>query len=160
MRARFVTNWGNASKICASIWQDTAKHNRGELESPVVLLNSEYQLLNYIIDEQLKRIVEQANVTEQEQDRGRQGRSVNMTCQKCILSRTKPTDKASESIKSTSNSENAFNAMSLAALWHVINLFRIPDVDLLEQIYDRATVRLASNDAESATITFDTGVST
>jgi len=34
----------------------------------------------------------------------------------------------------------------------------IPDVDLLEQIYDSATVRLAPNDAESATITFDTGV--
>jgi len=28
----------------------------------------------------------------------------------------------------------------------------------LEQIYDSATVRLAPNDAESATITFDTGV--
>jgi len=32
------------------------------------------------------------------------------------------------------------------------------NVDLLEQIYDSATVRLAPNDAESATITFDTGV--
>jgi len=40
----------------------------------------------------------------------------------------------------------------------VINLFHIPDVDLLEQIYDGTTVRLAPNDAESATITFDTSV--
>jgi len=48
--------------------------------------------------------------------------------------------------------------MSKAALWHVMNMFHIPDVDLLEQIYDSATVRLASNDAESATIMFDTGV--
>jgi len=40
-----------------------------------------------------------------------------------------------------------------------MNMFHIiPDVDLLEQIYDSATVRLAANDAESATITFDTGV--
>jgi len=53
---------------------------------------------------------------------------------------------------------NAFNAMSQAALWHVMNIFHIPDVDLMEQIYDIATVRLALNDAESATITFDTGV--
>ena len=53
---------------------------------------------------------------------------------------------------------NAFNAMSQAALWHVMNIFHIPDVDLLQQIYDSATVRLAPNDAESATITFDTGV--
>ena len=53
---------------------------------------------------------------------------------------------------------NTFNAMSQAALWHLINMFHIPDVDLLEQIYDSATVRLAPNDAESATITFDTDV--
>jgi len=37
-------------------------------------------------------------------------------------------------------------------------MFDIPDVDLLEQIYDSATVRLAPNEAESATISFDTGV--
>ena len=39
-----------------------------------------------------------------------------------------------------------------------MNMFHIPDVDLLEHIYDSATVHLASNNAESATITFDTGV--
>jgi len=48
--------------------------------------------------------------------------------------------------------------MSQAALWHVMNMFHIPDIDLLEQIHDSATVRLAPHDAESATITFDTGV--
>ena len=37
-------------------------------------------------------------------------------------------------------------------------MFRIPDVDLLEHIYDNATVPLAPNDTESATITFDTSV--
>ena len=37
-------------------------------------------------------------------------------------------------------------------------MFHIPDVDLLEQIYVSTTVRLAPNDAESATITFNTGV--
>ena len=39
-----------------------------------------------------------------------------------------------------------------------MNMFHIPHVDLLEQNYDSITVRLAPNDAESATITFDTGV--
>jgi len=33
---------------------------------------------------------------------------------------------------------NAFNAMSQAALWHVLNMFHIPDVDLLEQIFSTA----------------------
>ena len=36
----------------------------------VVLLNSGYQLLNYINNEQLKRIVEQANVSEPGQGKG------------------------------------------------------------------------------------------
>ena len=48
--------------------------------------------------------------------------------------------------------------MSQATLWQVTRMFKIPDVDLLEQIYEGATVRLAPNDEESATITFNTGV--
>ena len=51
---------------------------------------------------------------------------------------------------------NALKAMSEAALWHMMTMFHIPDVELLEQIYDSATVRLAPNDAESATIISDT----
>jgi len=39
--------------------------------------------------------------------------------------------------------KNAFNAMSQAALWQVMRMFEFPDVDLLEQIYEDATVRLA-----------------
>ena len=31
--------------------------------------------------------------------------------------------------------KNAFNAMFQAALWQVMRMFKIPDVDLLEQIY-------------------------
>jgi len=48
----------------------------------VVLLNSGYQLLNYIINERLKRIVEQTNVLESGQGGGRQDRSVNINMQK------------------------------------------------------------------------------
>jgi len=47
--------------------------------------------------------------------------------------------------------KNVFNAMFQAALWQV--MFEIPDVDLLEQICAGATVRLAPNNEESATIT-------
>ena len=38
-------------------------------------------------------------------------------------------------------------------------MLTIPDVDLLEQIYESATVKLAPNEEESTTITFNTGVS-
>jgi len=48
--------------------------------------------------------------------------------------------------------------MSQAALWRVMRMFKIPDVDLLEHIYEGATVSLAPSDEENATITFNTGV--
>jgi len=54
--------------------------------------------------------------------------------------------------------KNAFNAMSQTALWRIMRMFEFSDVDLLEQMYKGITVRLAPNDEESATITFNTGV--
>ena len=39
-----------------------------------------------------------------------------------------------------------------------MRMFKISDVDLLEQIYEGATVRLAPNGEKSAKLTFDTGV--
>jgi len=39
-----------------------------------------------------------------------------------------------------------------------MNMFHVPDIESLDKIYVSTTVRLAQNDAESATITFDTGV--
>jgi len=57
--------------------------NKTSDQRPVVLLNSGYQLLlYYIINERLKRIVEQTNVLEPGQGGGRQGRSVNIKMRK------------------------------------------------------------------------------
>jgi hypothetical protein len=53
---------------------------------------------------------------------------------------------------------NAFNSINQAALWKLMRRMGVPDVDLLESIYAKTTVRVAPNDHESATITFDTGV--
>ena len=70
---------------------------------PEVLLDSVYQLLNYIINEQLTRIVEQANVLETGWMQA--GLKCKYYMKKCTLSRFKPTDKESEAIESTSTSE-------------------------------------------------------
>ncbi len=50
---------------------------------------------------------------------------------------------------------NAFNAMSQAALWAVMRAYGIPDVDLLMSLYEHSTVRMAPNDPQCATITFE-----
>jgi len=123
-----------------------------------VLLNSGYRVLNYIINERLKRIVEQTNVLEPGQGGGRQGRSVNINMQKMHFVTHEAHRQGKRVYRVDIDFRNAFNAMSQAAVWHVMNMLHIPDVDLLEQTYDSATVRLAPNDAESATITFATGV--
>jgi len=47
--------------------------NKMSVQRPVVLLNSGYQLLNYIINKRLKKIMEQTNVLEPGQGGGRQG---------------------------------------------------------------------------------------
>jgi len=127
--------------------------NKTTDQRPVVLLNSGYQLLNYIINERLKRIVEQTNVLSG-QGGGRQGRSVNINMRKIYFVAHEAHRQAKRVYRVDIDFRNAFNVISQAALWHMMNMFYIPDVDLLEQIYDSATV----HDAESATITFDTGV--
>jgi len=47
-------------------------------QRPAVLLNSVYQLLNYVMDERLKTIVEPANILGPGQGGARQGRCVGM----------------------------------------------------------------------------------
>jgi len=102
--------------------------------------------------------VEQTNVLEPGQGGGRQGRSVNINMPKMHFVTHEAHIQGKRVYRVDIDFRDAFNAMSQAALWHVMNMFHIPDNDLLEQVYDNATVRQAPNDAESATITFYTGI--
>jgi len=127
-------------------------------QRPVVLLNSVYRLLNYVINERLKKIVEPANILEPGQGGGRQGHGVGINRPKVHLIQQEARRQGKQVYQVDIDINNAFNAMSQASLWQVMRMFAIPDVDLLEQIHEGATVRLAPNDEESATITFNTGV--
>ena len=95
---------------------------------------------------------------EPEQGEGRQGRSVNGNMQKLYFITHEANRQNKRVYRVDIDFRNTFNAMSQDALWSVMRLFQISDVNLLEQIYDDASVRLAPNDEESATITFNTGV--
>jgi len=48
--------------------------------------------------------------------------------------------------------------MSQPALWAMMRMLHIPDVDFLEELYEFSTVRLAPNGEREATIRFQTGV--
>ena len=81
----------------------------------VVLLNSGYQPLNYII-ERLKRIVEQANLFEPGQIGGRQGRTVNINLQKMHFVMHEAHRQGKRVYRVVIDFRNAFNAMMQAAL--------------------------------------------
>jgi len=86
--------------------------NKTSDQRPVVLLNTGYQLLNYIINERLKRIVEQTNVLEPGQGGGRQGRSVNIKMQKNAFCHARSPQTRKTSLSSDIDFRNAYNTMS------------------------------------------------
>jgi len=86
--------------------------NKTSNQRPVVLLNSGYQLLNYIINERLKRIVEQTNVLEPGQGGGRQGRSVNINMQKMHFVTHEAHRQGKEVYRVDIDFRNALNAIS------------------------------------------------
>jgi hypothetical protein len=48
--------------------------------------------------------------------------------------------------------------MSQASLWAILEVYNIPDMDLLKSLYEHTTVRLPHSDMGSAKIMFNTGV--
>jgi len=73
--------------------------------------------------------MEQTNVLEPGQGGGRQGRSVNINMQKMHFVTYEAHRQAKRVYRVDIDFKNAFNAMSQAALWHVMNMFHIPNVE-------------------------------
>ena len=125
---------------------------------PVVLLNSTNQLIAHVINSRLRNIVERAGILEAGQGGYRQGRSTDVNMRK-IESITKEAQRSKKRFLRTDiDFRNAYNALSQPALWAILRKYGVPDVDFLETLYEHTTVRLAPNDVQSATVTFDTGV--
>ncbi len=133
--------------------------DRAENYRPVVLLNSLFQLVSYIIQERLVRIVEGSNILDPGQGgfRARLGCDINMHKLDFITRETQ---------KKTSNAfvridvdfENVFNSVTHENLFAVLWAFEIPDIDLLEAIYSVSTVSLTQERDKWGGVTFDTGV--
>ena len=75
-----------------------------------------YQLLNYVIDERLKKIVEPANILEPGQGEGRQGRCVSINMQKVHFIQQEAQRQGKKVYQVDIDFKNAFNAMSYAEL--------------------------------------------
>ena len=145
--------------LVALLHKDGGSTVRAENYRPVVLLNSLFQLVSYIIQERLVRIVEGSNILEPGQGgfRARRGCDINMHKLDFITR---------EAQKKTSNAfvridvdfENTFNSVPHENLFAVLRAFEIPDIDLLESVYAVATVSLDQERGKRGGVTFDTGV--
>jgi len=112
--------------------------NKTSDQRQVVLLNRVYQLLNYVINERLEKIVKPDYILEPGQGGGRQGRCVGINMQKVHFIQQESQRQGKSMYRVDIEFKNGFNAMSQAALWQVMKMFKIPDVDLLQQIYEGA----------------------
>ena len=75
-----------------------------------------YQLMNYVINERLEKIVEPANILEPGQGEGRQGRCAGVNMQKVDFIQQETRRQGKRVYRLDIDFKNAFNAMSQAAL--------------------------------------------
>ena len=125
---------------------------------PIVLLNTCMQLVYHVINCRLTEITEKENLIAPGQAGGRQGRGVDVNQAKMDWLTQEAHRLQQRFFRIDIDFKNAFNSMSQSALWAIMRAYNIPDVDLLEAIYKKTSVRMHPNDESCATITFDTGV--
>jgi len=94
--------------------------NKPSDERPVVLSNSVYQLLNYVINEQLEKIVEPPNILQPEQGRDGQGRCIGINMQKVHFIQQEVRRQGKRVYRVEIDFKDAFNAISQEALWHLM----------------------------------------
>lgn len=140
-RARVIT----VEKMNGTIrllYKGGATDDRPQELRPVVLLNCSKQLVMHILNVRLRNIVKkQASWNRVNQEGDRQGRStdINLTMLEWIHGKRVH--------RVDVDFTNAFVTMSQAALWKVMNqvmrAYGIPDVDVLDSLYEHLTVRIA-----------------
>ena len=85
-----------------------------------------YQLLNYVINELLKKNVEPANISEPGQRKGRHGHCVSIIMQKVPFIQQEARRQGKRVYRVDIDLKNALNAMFQAAFWQMMRIFRIP----------------------------------
>ena len=125
---------------------------------PIVLLNVSMQLVYHVINSRLTEITEKENLIVPGQNGGRRERGVDLNQTKLDWITREAKRLQQRFLRIDIDFKNAFNSMSQSALWAIMRAYNIPDVDLLESIYSKTTVRMHPNDDECASISFDTGV--
>ena len=96
---------------------------------PVVLLNCTNQLIMHVINARLRDIVEQADILEPGQAGEGKDRGTDLNLRKLVWTMQETQKQDRTVVRVDVDFGNAFNAMSQAALWAVMEKLNNPDVD-------------------------------
>ena len=123
---------------------------------PIALLNSVYQLINIILADRLQSMAEKHLVFESSQFGFRWHRGVANSAQKqqWLLKAAK---QGNTIIRIDLDYTNAFNAAGHSCLWSILEKFGVPDISLLQSIYESSTMRVSVDAQDTADIFMDTG---
>ena len=137
-------------------------HKKGDQESlrnyrPIALLTSTYQLINIILADRLQALAEKHRLLESSQFgfRWLTGVSNSVQKQNWLLKLASTGD--GTLIRIDLDYRNAFNSAGHACLWAVLEKFGVPDIQLLKDFYDQASMRICAGAETSAGIFMDTG---
>jgi hypothetical protein len=98
------------------------------------------QLLAYIINERLMELVEHERILTEVQGGFHQDKNMDINdCKLYSLTREVQRFKG-RFLRVDIDFKSAFNSMSQASLWSILEAYRIPDVDLLKSLYEHTTL--------------------
>jgi hypothetical protein len=124
---------------------------------PVALLNTVYQLANLVIESRLKVLTERHCVQQSSQFGFRHMRGVSLSAQKQQWLFKQARKNGGLLIRIDLDCTNAFNSAGHGNLWKILESFGVPDIDLIQDLYEHSSMVLSIDGKLSASISMDTG---
>ena len=124
---------------------------------PVALLNTVYQLANLVIESRLKVLTERHCVQQSSQFGFRHMRGVALSAQKQQWLFKQARKTGGFLIRIDLDCTNAFNSAGHENLWKILERFGVPDIDLIQDLYEHSSMVLSIDGKLSASISMDTG---
>ena len=124
---------------------------------PIALINAVYQLLNMILKMRYQRIAEAHMVLETPQYGNRSCRGVPLPFQKMVWLAEYAQKQGRVLLRTDIDLVNFFNSVNHSCMFAVMREFGFPDVDLLESLYNNASMVIVTPEGDSPVISMDTG---
>ena len=124
---------------------------------PVALLTSLYQLTNLVITDRLQELTERYCVLQSGQYGFRRNRSVQMSAQRLSWLFKQARKSGGVLLQINLDFRNAFNAAGHASLWAILESFGVPDLGLIQNLYEASDMRILADGRLTGRVVMDTG---